>query len=669
MVAGYRIDGVLGEGGMGTVYRATQLSLNRTVALKVLAGELSDDSGFRERFRREGQLQAIIDHPHIVTVYEAGATEHGLFLAMRLVRGPNLKDAIVAGELDPHRTVALLAQVADALDSAHEVGLIHRDVKPQNILIGARDHAYLADFGLMKAPDADSLTQTGQFVGTIDYVSPEQARGEGASGRSDVYALAGVLYECLTGDIPFDRPSEAAILYAHMVEPPPKPSEHAELPEGLDMVVATGMAKDQDDRYATAGEMIRAAADALGVKAPAPTPAPADGGGPGETRPTPIPGDGPIADPTRTTARGAIPMGAPTAPARVPTAPPRPGEATAPARDAEATAASAGAAAAPGAAAPSAPARRAGPPTALIALAAVLALAAIAAGLLIGRSGGGGEEQSELSNSASAGNVGFSYPAGWSRTGEPEVPGLELSDPIVLRPSGSGGARLVAGTTDARGAPLLPGPFLARLGSAPERDDPVTLGGVQAYRYADLEPRGLDAPITLYTIPTDDGVVTIGCVAGPGPPPGFGPDCDRVAASLELTGAKALPLGPSKQTADLLERTVSRLDDATASATPRLRSADTPDAQARAAAELSRAYAAASRSLRTADVGPAEALAIDRLGAAFGSVSAAYARAAAAARDGDEAAFAAAGRAVDRGGKAADRALSRLGDLGYRVSG
>jgi serine/threonine protein kinase len=168
IVSGYRIDGVLGEGGMGVVYRATQLSLNRTVALKLLASELSDDAGFRERFRREGQLQAAIDHPHIVTVYEAGQTEQGLFLAMRLVRGPTLKDEILAERLEPARGLAVLAQVADALDAAHEVGLIHRDVKPQNILIASRDHAYLADFGLTKAPDDSSLTETGQFVGTTD---------------------------------------------------------------------------------------------------------------------------------------------------------------------------------------------------------------------------------------------------------------------------------------------------------------------------------------------------------------------------------------------------------------------------------------------------------------------------------------------------------------------
>jgi serine/threonine protein kinase len=203
VVAGYRIDGTLGEGGMGTVYRATQLSLERVVALKVLTAELSSDPGFRERFRREGLLQAALDHPHIVTVYEAGEANERLFLAMRMVEGPTLKDLIQRHELDDRRALRLLTQVAEALDAAHAKGLIHRDVKPQNVLVGVGDHAYLADFGLTKGSDDAAMTETGQFVGTIDYISPEQARGERATAASDVYALTAVLCECLTGQVPY----------------------------------------------------------------------------------------------------------------------------------------------------------------------------------------------------------------------------------------------------------------------------------------------------------------------------------------------------------------------------------------------------------------------------------------------------------------------------------
>ena len=164
-VGGYRIEGILGQGGMGVVYEATQLSLNRRVALKVLTASLSEDPSFKERFRREGRLQASIDHPHIVTVYEAGEAEVGLFIAMRLIRGPNLKDLIVGGELGAERAMHLLGPVAEALDEAHGLGLIHRDIKPQNVLVGGRDHAYLADFGLTKAPDTTALTMSGAFVG------------------------------------------------------------------------------------------------------------------------------------------------------------------------------------------------------------------------------------------------------------------------------------------------------------------------------------------------------------------------------------------------------------------------------------------------------------------------------------------------------------------------
>jgi serine/threonine-protein kinase len=264
-VAGYRIDGVLGQGGMGVVYEATQLSLDRKVALKLLATHLGEDQQFRERFRREALIQAAIEHPHIVTIYEAGDADQGLFMAMRLVRGPNLKDMIVSRELDAGRTLRILSPVADALDAAHEAGLIHRDIKPQNILVSGRDHAYLADFGLTKAPGEKSLTKTGQFVGTLDYISPEQIRGLKATTRSDIYALAAVLYECLSGVVPYPKDSEAAVLFAHMSDEPPKVTDQRpELPGELDDVVARAMAKDPEQRHATAGELLRNAEEAFG---------------------------------------------------------------------------------------------------------------------------------------------------------------------------------------------------------------------------------------------------------------------------------------------------------------------------------------------------------------------------------------------------------------------
>jgi serine/threonine protein kinase len=253
---------------MGAVYQATQLSLNRVVALKLLAPNLSDDPGFRARFEREGQVQAALDHEHIVPVYEAGQSDYGLFLAMRLIAGPTLKDLILNGELDPRRSVRLLAQVAYALDAAHAAGLIHRDIKPQNILIGKGDHAYLADFGLIKAPDEARLTGTGQFIGTIDYVAPEQIQGDPATPASDCYALTGVLYECLTGEVPFPKPSEAATLHAHVMSPPPTVSERRpDLPPALDGVIVQGMAKDPWSRPSLATELIQSASRALSSSA------------------------------------------------------------------------------------------------------------------------------------------------------------------------------------------------------------------------------------------------------------------------------------------------------------------------------------------------------------------------------------------------------------------
>jgi serine/threonine protein kinase len=270
-LSGYRIDGVLGQGGMGIVYEATQLSLNRVVALKVLAPHLGADHNFTERFRREGQIQATLEHPNIVTIYEAGLSDHGLFLAMRLVRGPNLKKLIVAGELDAPRTLRLLSPIADALDTAHAAGLIHRDIKPQNILIAGRDHPFLADFGLTKASaETTALTQTGQFVGTLDYIAPEQVSGHEAGTPADIYALAAVLYESLTGVVPFVKASEAAVLWAVMTDPAPRVTdERPDLPAAMDAVIEKGMAKEPEHRHSSAAELILEAANALGEVIPA----------------------------------------------------------------------------------------------------------------------------------------------------------------------------------------------------------------------------------------------------------------------------------------------------------------------------------------------------------------------------------------------------------------
>jgi serine/threonine protein kinase len=266
IVAGFRIDRAIGHGGMGSVYEATQLSLDRAVVLKVIAAEYGDDADFRERFRREGRIQARIDHPHIIPIYDAGESEHGLYLAMRLVRGENLFELLAGGRLDVQETLHLLGQAAAALDAAHEVGLIHRDVKPHNILVERRraEHAYLADFGITKSRDEANLTQTGLLIGTIDYMSPEQIMGRGAAEASDVYAFGCVFYECLTGSVPFPREENVAVMYAHVSEAPPSVGEHrSDLPAAIDEVIARALAKEPEQRYATATELVVAAAAAL----------------------------------------------------------------------------------------------------------------------------------------------------------------------------------------------------------------------------------------------------------------------------------------------------------------------------------------------------------------------------------------------------------------------
>jgi YVTN family beta-propeller protein len=290
-VGGYRIDSMIGRGGMSVVYLAEDAHLGRKVAVKFLAPDLVQDSKFRERFVRESRLAASLEHPNIVTVYEAREHDGQLYLAMRYVAGTDLKRLIGSeGALDPERTVSIVSQAASALDAAHAEGLIHRDVKPGNILItprtdpGGRDRVYLSDFGLTKRATSDSgITATGQFVGTLDYAAPEQFEAKPQDARADVYSLGCVLYECLTGEVPFPRENQAALVYAHLHAPPPKVTAvRPDLPGAIDHVVATAMAKAPQDRYRSAGEMADTAAQALGVQPVAPTtptgPAPRRGG-------------------------------------------------------------------------------------------------------------------------------------------------------------------------------------------------------------------------------------------------------------------------------------------------------------------------------------------------------------------------------------------------------
>jgi serine/threonine-protein kinase len=260
LFAGYRIEAEAGRGGMGVVYRATHLGLDRPVALKLIATDLAGDEGFRARFQREAQLAASIDHPNVLPIYEAGESDGQLFLAMRFVQGTDLKLLInEAGRLDPARAVRIVGQVAAALDAAHARGLVHRDVKPANVMVDGNpdgEHAYLTDFGLTKRMVSDAgLTRTGTFVGTLDYVAPEQIRGEKADARSDVYALACVAYHALAGEPPFERDSQIAKMYAHLNEdPPPLP---AGVPPEVEAAVRRGLAKEPDDRQGSAGELAR----------------------------------------------------------------------------------------------------------------------------------------------------------------------------------------------------------------------------------------------------------------------------------------------------------------------------------------------------------------------------------------------------------------------------
>ncbi|MGW6915115.1 serine/threonine-protein kinase [Kitasatospora sp. NPDC054939] len=309
-LAGYRLEGEIGRGGMAVVYRAKDLRLGRTVAMKLLAPELARNEVFRQRFVHESEAAAAIDHPHIIPVFEAGESEGILFIAMRYVEGRDLRALIGRdGPLPVDRAARLAQQVASALDAAHLHGLVHRDVKPGNILVAAGtdsehpEHLYLTDFGLTKKSlSLSGLTTVGQIVGTLDYAAPEQISGKPVDGRCDLYSLACVVFEMVAGRPPFQRESDLAILWAHLNDPPPSLRAHRPgLPESVEAVVARALAKEPDQRFDSCLQFVDELRAALA---------------PGHRHPAPWQAGGPATEPVPSVAAGvgAAPRGLPGVP-------------------------------------------------------------------------------------------------------------------------------------------------------------------------------------------------------------------------------------------------------------------------------------------------------------------------------------------------------------------
>jgi serine/threonine protein kinase len=655
-IAGYRIESLLGRGGMGRVYEATQLSLMRTVALKILGDDLSVDEAFRARFRHEGRVQGGISHPHIVGVHEAGEVDGHLFIAMQLVRGPTLKRVVVADKLEAHRAIRLLSQVADALDTAHAAGLTHRDVKPQNVLVGPGDHAYLADFGLTKTlSDSAGYTRTGQFVGTIDYISPEQISGQPATAASDIYALGAMLYEALAGQVPFPRDSEAAVLFAHVSGEPPRLSPvRDDLPAELDDVIARAMDKDPAQRPTTAGSLMEQAYAALaarggGTSGGFRTPEP-EGPQPGAGRGVPtLPRVDEDFPPTMAPGSRLIPPESDpsfTIPDHLPVEQDVPAPSPAPA----------GTASAP------APPRQLA--TAIKGLGGVTILAAMAVGLVAGRSGGGhAVAAAPLAGSASNAAMQVRFPAPWGEGAESRAgTALRLAKPISL--ATRDGATFDAGiaTAPVTGGLLAQAAASQVIGTLPTAER-VRVGSLPAYRYRGVRLRGVAAPVTILAAPTTAGVVTLAC----GGTAARAASCARVATSVVLRGGHPIALGADPVYAGALGRLMVGLNEDRTVARRHLEAAAGPKRQAQAATSAAAGYRRAAKALAATAPGPADSALRDALHADLTGAARAYAKLATAARGEDKAGYASASASVRRTESALGRDVQRLAAAGYRV--
>jgi len=636
-LAGYRIEAVAGVGGMGVVYRATQLSLDRPVALKVLSSTLVGNRTFRERFRREGRHAAALDHPNIIPVYEAGESNGLMFIAMRLVDGPSLADLIAAEQVTGSEALRVVGAIASALDAAHEDGLVHRDIKPQNILLTKSGHPYLADFGITKGGNHGGLTHSGDFVGSLNYVAPEQIHGKDVTGASDIYSLAAVLFHCLTGTFPYERETDAALMLAHIEAPPPSLGAlDIAAPAALDKVFEKGMAKAPEERYATASELVEACREAVAQvdsklldRAPA-FPAPAlpdtDEAPARQTEPDQDVWTTPAPD---LSARAVAPVVGLTEAdrKRVPPSPDAPPPAT----------------------------RRVSKGALAIAGVVVLLIAAPIAGYALGH-----DDPPPKPGTAGSAGLTLMHDATWSSTSG-GIEGLKLTHATTLRRAD--GLRLTAGRMPEFRLGFDPVPrALSKRFETKSPPVAVRLGSQVAVRHVATLASGERLWIAL--LPDSKGWTAVACEG----PRADAPDgCPAVASTLELIGAGAVALGPDKQVAAQINDALTKLNKVRKAEKPRLK-ARKAGIRASAARLSSRAHARAANALSRLSLRPQEAPLVDKLADALDGQASSLKRLARAASRRRVADYDAARAAIRKREKRVRRALARLRSIGYRTS-
>ncbi len=586
--AGHRLESVAGRGGMGIVYVATHLALERTVALKVIAPGLAEDPDFRERFQRESRTAASIRHPHVITVFHAGEEDGNLYITMEFIEGTDLRAMIKEGGPLPAEAAArIVSQVASGLDAAHARGLVHRDVKPGNVLVNKENgqpHAYLTDFGLTRRTDSGSaLTRTGQFVGTPDYVAPEQITGDKVDERADIYSLGCVLYEALSGKVPYPGETEWAKLHAHINNPPPS------LGRGVDRrlaaVVRTAMATDPEDRYQAAAAVREALAEVIDEH-------------PHDSRIAPSRAGATVRAASAGVAERPSLTGEPaasTAAAEAMDEKVRDGRSQTSARSTSTSSPPPQTQEADGARRSTTRAetgrRDPGPRRPILsglrqigqlgrpALAALagLGLAVMVGGVLLAAgSGSSGQE------SVGAANAELAYGHDWQQDlgGGRPVQGLDLKDTAALTYSPLSGAGLLMSghvANPAPGADPVPAALRDQF-TSPAKPVAVQLGGVQAISYdSSLKQSGPTGQerLRLYMVPTTRGYLAIACQAPVADFHSFGSSCEEVASSVEITGGDALPVGPSESYARELSSALRKLSSERTRADGNLKEAGT----------------------------------------------------------------------------------------------